>query len=127
MPKTTKRQLQLHHFIRDRLQLVSLPLYNEDDVVILEERDFNELMDLGLSLTWTLRHGVVWVRCNGRAISVARLILDLGSGQVVKYLDKNPTNLRRSNLVVSNGPSKHRARDNMEPSPLRYQIFHTYG
>ena len=53
----------------------------------------------------------VYVRNNGREVSIARLILDADKGQKVSYLDGDPTNLTRPNLIRLAGSSKFRARD----------------
>jgi hypothetical protein len=77
----------------------------------MEESDFNELIDLGLPVRWSLRNGVVWARSHGRHIGVARFLLDAKAGETVRYIDNDPTNLLRSNLVKTLGRSVYDARD----------------
>lgn len=44
-------------------------------------------------------------------LSVARVLVDAEPGEIVKYRDGNPLNLRLENLVKVKGPSKRRDRD----------------
>jgi hypothetical protein len=58
---------------------------------------------------------------------VARALLDAGAGQIVRYLDGNPLNLRSENLrlVAGNGAIK-RARDylrsNKNTKVISYEV-----
>jgi hypothetical protein len=44
-------------------------------------------------------------------LSVARVLVNAQAGEVVKYRDNNPLNLRSYNLIKLNGPSRRRDRD----------------
>ena len=51
-------------------------------------------------------------RASGSHVLVARVLLDAGPGDAIRYLDKNPLNLRRENLkLVSGGNGIRRDRD----------------
>jgi hypothetical protein len=64
-------------------------------------------MNLGISPYWKLSQGQV----KTEKLSIARLIVDADKGQKVQFLDRNPTNLRRENLVRARGGGLFRARD----------------
>lgn len=46
------------------------------------------------------RYAIMKARGNPRQLMVARVILDAGKGERVRFKDGNPFNLRRSNLSV---------------------------
>lgn len=80
--------------------LVFVPLANSDKAATLDANDFQSLMAKEVSPRWTLSQaGKVMT---GKNKTVARLICEAGKGQHVKYADEDPTNLRRSNLVLTN-------------------------
>jgi hypothetical protein len=80
--------------------LVTVPLSNSNRTVTLDAVDFESLMAKGISPRWKLSQaGKVMV---GNNHTVARLILDAGKGFRVRYLDNDPTNLRRTNLILAN-------------------------
>ena len=89
-----------------------LPLGNKrkSNAMILQ-KDFEELMSFGISPKWSYHLGHVWVWHNRRKLPIARLICDAGKGQKVVLVDKNPLNLKRDNLLLTIGTSKHRTRD----------------
>jgi len=100
----------------DGAPIVLVPLANHDRPAKLLAEDFDRLVAQGLPLAWTLNQatgGNAYVRCAtsavvGRLVTVARLILRVGRGRVVKYRDGDRLNLRRDNLWATNGPAKHR-------------------
>lgn len=94
--------------------IVLVPLASHPIPAQVDAEDFDRLIAQGVSLFWTLNWsgtGYPYVRCSnprvaGHLTTVARLILNVGPGRVVKYRDGNRLNLRRSNLWVANGPAK---------------------
>ena len=75
---------------------------------VLEERDFVELVQSGLSPAWRLiAQGYVAAHSTkpngGKNLSPARVLLSAGKGDLVFYLDNDKTNLRRSNLQLVKG------------------------
>ena len=79
--------------------------------------DYETLMELGLSGNWFAIPPANYVsvsakRGPGRKVLVARVLLDAGEGEVVKFLDGNPLNMRRDNLAVV--PSKLGSRRDRE-------------
>lgn len=81
----------------------------------IDTPDLAFLLSLGCSTSWRLLPtGYVAASersATGRSIGVARALLDAGPGTVVKHLDGDKLNLRRSNLVLIPGYSKRRDRD----------------
>jgi hypothetical protein len=78
---------------------VIVPLAHSDKTATVDAADFETLMARGVSPRWKLSQaGKVMVGANK---TVARLIANAQRGQWVKYLDSDPTNLRRSNLILS--------------------------
>ena len=70
---------------------------------IVEKDDYSFLQRLGLSCTWTINNGYVQAPCKkvkGHSLYVARVLLDAMPGQTMRYRDKNPLNLTRSNLLL---------------------------
>ncbi len=97
--------------------IVLVPLANHSEPAIVDVSTFDRLMAEGFSDQWTFnqfingyrRYG--FVRCtnnkvHGRLSTIARLVTDASPGQVVKYRDRNPLNLRRYNLTLKNGNAK---------------------
>ena len=70
-----------------------------------------ELIRLGVNMKWKLANGAVWSQMNNRKVSVARLICDAGVNQRVLFLDRDPLNMLRENMVLAPGVGKYRARD----------------
>lgn len=93
-------------------EIIRVPLAKAIGMAVLDAADFDQLMALGLSPHWylngTTTHGYVRAGLNtrGKGVGVARVILGVGSGRIVKYRDGDPTNLIRSNLVVAKGAAK---------------------
>src|SRR5947209_6839988 len=98
-----------HSKDHDGLRIVSVPLNNVDKQVILDEEEFDLLMSLCLDPWWRLSANLV-VR---GTIPIARIILDAKKGEKVQYLDGNPLNLRRSNLIKTIGGGKSSTRDKL--------------
>jgi hypothetical protein len=98
----------------DGRAVVAVPLANEAGTAIVDAGDYDRLEALGLSPSWYL-NGADRSRCYVRAaindgrgnnVAVARIIVDAGPGQIVRYRDGDTTNLRRDNLLVRRGQSK---------------------
>lgn len=64
--------------------------------------DYVLLMSLGLSSNWlALNSGnYVYTSTKHGQIIIARVLLDAKPGQIVRYLDSDPMNLKRENLVL---------------------------
>jgi hypothetical protein len=94
-------------------EIALVPLFNSRKKAAIYIEDYNELLAMGVPTRWRLVYGVLKVRLPGqRADSfLARLLLDCGPGQIVRFKDRNKTNLRRDNLVIAPGQGKYRARD----------------
>jgi hypothetical protein len=93
-------------------KILIMPVSNSPRKKIkITEDDYNELAELGVGLPWLWALNQVWVRCGGRNLAVARLLLDAGKGEVISYLDQDTRNLVRSNLVRGPGNGKYRTRD----------------
>jgi hypothetical protein len=96
--------------------LISVVNKRETKVALLYKEDFDSLLALGVSPYWCApndkQSNVLVAGVGKRKIGVARLLLDAGNGQIVKYKDGNPLNLKRENLeLVANGRGKTRDRD----------------
>lgn len=80
--------------------------------------DFDFLVKLGLSPNWSSYKNVTGNYVTASAVDtpskhvlVARVLMDAGAGQVVRYADGNPLNMRRENLrLVHSAKGKTRAR-----------------
>ena len=103
------------HFKENNRKLVSVPIAGKPKwKAVLYEQDFNDLMTLGISPKWKLLHNQVIVRNNNRNIAISRLIRHAGVRERVVCLDDDPCNLRRDNLVLTEGGSaKYEARSNI--------------
>ena len=89
--------------------IVCVPLPDGTREAVCDAADYDALAARGLVSGWTYNsagrrgygHGYVRCRCTrlGRSLeTVARLIVDVGSGYMIRYRDGNPLNLRRHNL-----------------------------
>lgn len=98
----------------DGAALVLVPLANHAEPAILDARDFDALMAARYSPLWTFNdtgNGKRYVRVRdsrmrGHLVLVARLITAAGRGRIVRYRDANPLNLRRSNLLLTQGRTR---------------------
>lgn len=108
--------------IQEGARVVARVSLGRDPVLKAEiwKDDLDFLIRLGVSSNWTaaVSGGQYYVRANARnnppsnKVLVARALLDAGPGQIVKYVDGNPLNLRRENLrLVANKGAIKRARD----------------
>ena len=108
--------VRVKHHSENGRKLVSV-LLRDGEICILEKQDFDELIRLGVPATWRFFLGNVIVSLNKKNVQIARLLLDLDRGRSIKYLNGNRLDLRRSNLIVTNGKSKVRDRSLL---PHRY-------
>lgn len=108
------------------LALVPLGRGGSKGLATIAEEDLALLQELGLSLSWNRMAGTGAVTSPARKASnsyvqVARVLLDLGPGENVVYLDRDPTNLLRSNLDVNtNGHAIRRDRDFLSPNSKKW-------
>lgn len=116
-------QIEITHFLdEDGSPLVSVPLTNAEASVTLYEADFNSLHQSGLDPRWRLSMGQVIERGRGR-VSVARLVANAKKGDKIQYLDRNPCNLKRDNLVTAEGNAKSNAMDKLDLSNRSHQFL----
>lgn len=106
--------------------LVSLGRNGEKGSAIIEEGDLSFMVnELGLSLRWNriAKTGAVVApagNASGGSIQVSRVLLDLGPGENVRYLNSDPTDLRRENLAINyDGWATRRDRDYLTPKVNR--------
>jgi hypothetical protein len=71
---------------------------------------------------------MVWCRNNYKDVNIARLLLNLDAGKVVRYRNGNGLDLTRGNLLVVNCMSKYRTRALMKRGnpKQRCEIKHIY-
>ena len=81
----------------------------------VDAKDYHTMIEGGLTTKWNAnsngKWGKLYVRCSvtgvhGRKVSVARVILGLSKGQVVKYKNDDTLDLTRQNLIIGNGRAK---------------------
>lgn len=99
----------------DGAPIAVIPLANGGTAKMLAA-DWQKWSRLGLPTRWTLNptgHGRAYVRAartraSGCLITPARVLLDAGRAQIVRYRDGDTSNLRRDNLYLASGPAKRR-------------------
>lgn len=94
-------------------KIVVVPLSNSYLKAKLYEKDFAELVEFGAGLPWKFTQGQVVVRNNNKNVNVGRLIVDADKGAKISFVDGNPVNLCKSNLIRIAGSAKYRARDQL--------------
>lgn len=110
----------------DGREIVTVPLHGKGEAT-LYEKDFRFLLQLGLSTAWNkLPNGYVTASCYcapGRSVQVARVLLNAGPQQRVRYIDGDLTNLRSGNLILLSGGSATRwDRDFVKPSKISGRV-----
>lgn len=102
-----------HFTDTDGAACVRLPLAGDAGSVILDRDDFDALTAQGLTANWCFNRagkrafGYVRAGYRGEFRTVARLVVQAGKGEHVRYRDGNPFNLRHENLeVVAGGVAK---------------------
>jgi hypothetical protein len=120
-------KVTVKHYAKNNKSLVDVPL-GRGGFATIEEKDFNELMKLGVSPVWRVKDDTICVSVGRNSIPIGRILLSLDKGQCLRYLDHDSKNLVRSNLVVKNGMSKYNARDMLtdEFKNHRHEIIHEY-
>jgi hypothetical protein len=91
--------------------ICKVPIANFPGYATLYQEDLEELLTLGVSMEWKFSNGTVWAGSGKKRVSVARLIADAGERQSVMFIDRNPFNMLRENMALSEGRAKYRARD----------------
>ncbi|TYR33703.1 hypothetical protein FY036_06505 [Mesorhizobium microcysteis] len=105
--------------------LVPLGRKGEKGTAIILDEDLALLESLGLSMRWNrhTRTGIVVAptsASSGGSVQVARVLLDLGPGQNIRYRNGDPTDLRRDNLEIKpEGNAIRRDRDYLTPKEKR--------
>lgn len=100
------------------------PEGNKGNAILCRD-DLLFLHSLGLSIKWNRlsKIGYVTAPCafvRGGHLLPARVLLNAGPRQTVRYKDGDPTNLRRSNLSLEEGGwAKRRDRDYLRPERRR--------
>ncbi len=133
------KQIIVKHRVVDGKPVVEVPLDlrkgDEGGYCIMDEDAFDLLLQLSIPPILTYKQGCVWCRSKAPQryskmdnIAVARIIADCGKNQCVRYLDKNPKNLTRGNIVVLGGMSLYRARDRISKvfPPKQYELIHIH-
>jgi hypothetical protein len=120
------RHLLIEHFQEDGQELLRIPLNGSDRHAVISQDDFDMLMILGVSPIWSLIGEGITTRNQMKTLSVSRLLKDAGKNEHVKFLDSDPTNLRQDNMIITNGSSKYRTREQFVPEfpRRRYQLKH---
>lgn len=123
--------LEIQHYIDENGDpIVSVPLPNTSKKVHLFQSDFITLVEMGLSPRWRLINGHIAEA--GTRLNVTRLVADVSKGEIVQLKDNDPCNLKRSNLIISDGQGRYNARDRLSQrqrtyKKLRIQLKHTYS
>ena len=96
------------------IKAISLPGGETPNEAVVDLDDFSFLMKLGLSVARRIGSGYVVApssKSPSGYVSVARVLTDAGPGQIVRYLDGDRFNLRRSNLALEDGHGRRATRD----------------
>jgi hypothetical protein len=121
------RTVKVRHYSLDGLKLVDITL-RDGEVCTLEQADFEELLKSGTPAAWKMFLNNVAVSLNKKNVQIARLLLDPDTGRSIRYLDGNPLNLRKDNLIVTNGRSRFRDRKLLphKYTGKRVKLSHVY-
>lgn len=92
-------------------ELVKSSVNGKEDIIAEMWRDDYDFLvhTLKLNPNWTSpynRSNVLAIGITNSKISVARCLLDADVGQIVRYKDGNPLNLRRENLLLMDGDKR---------------------
>ena len=93
-----------NHPITIGTPIVLVPLKDGDNppYAILNQSDWDTLMDIGCTEIWNINKDgnvALWAAKAKSNVAVARLIMDAGPGEGVYHKDHNKLNLRKPNLV----------------------------
>lgn len=93
------------YITEDGKDLAIVPLGpNQHKVAMIYKEDYEFLMKLGVSQAWNTlnKGGYVYAASHERGkatpVMIGRILLNAKKGQHVKYLDGDPSNLRRENM-----------------------------
>jgi hypothetical protein len=114
----------IHSLDDDGEPVVTVSLTNTDKKAVLYQEDYNKLIEQGLDPRWKFLQNRVVLR-GERKIAISRLIMKAGKGDIIKYLDWNPLNLKRTNLMVAKGAGKSTAK--LSPHNRTYQLLKQKG
>jgi hypothetical protein len=89
--------------------IVLVPLKDGDNppYAILNQTDWDTLMDIGCSEIWHINKDgnvALWAAKAHVCVAVSRLIMDAGPGESIYHKNRDKLNLRKTNLVVSETP-----------------------
>jgi hypothetical protein len=102
-------------FKEDGVLLVAIPMKATDQKLIMERADFEALLTLGVNPIFRYVQEIVITRNQCKSLSVVRLLLDVVAGEHVRFKNGLSYDLRRTNLIVTKGPSKYRTREQLKP------------
>lgn len=116
MPPMTKRTRRIPTYAidHDKQAIVLVPLANHHEPAKLFPEDFHRLMEWGYSDQWVYNRagtGHPYVRCSSSRVAgahetVARVLVNPGTGHIVQYHDGDRLNLRADNLYTNKGYAK---------------------
>ena len=105
----------------DGQQLVHIALANSNQRATLYAEDYQRLMDAGFSPSWQYtrnKSGSAYVTvgaCTHKGVDClvpfSRLVAMAEAGQMVRYRDGNPLNMRAANLKLETGTARYSAAD----------------
>ncbi len=100
-----------------------IPLGKSRKYAPIYQEDYELLRELGIGKTWNDGlYSYVSAYCPnipGSRVIVARVLLNAGEGQTVRYLDGDRTNLRRENLILmKDSRAKRRDRDYLDKKEI---------
>lgn len=107
--------------------IVQMPLAG-GAVATVDADSFDHYAAPGRSTQWCLMgdgkgnaYVGVWLPSAKTTVMVARLLLDAPRGKVIRFHDRNPLNLQRSNLYLDAGFAKQREKDVAQSAELDEQ------
>jgi hypothetical protein len=115
----------------DRNGLVSIPLSNSERMVTMSEDDYNMLINLEVTFPWLLRQDAIYFKSGTSYINIGRLILDCSPGFKTSFIDADPCNMRRDNMLLLKGSSKTSARSEINKTAIqskrqKIEVRHLY-
>jgi hypothetical protein len=114
------KERQTETIIENGRELIKVPLGRTDKHCYVYKEDREFLRRLGLSMNWNVSpQGYVTAACSNSSngyVLVARILMNAGRGQQVKYKDGDALNLRTENLYVTQSKGAlRRDRDFVRP------------
>jgi hypothetical protein len=123
------KTIQIKHWADDAgHKLVTIPC-GKDTSCVMDEDGLEELLALGVTPKFIFKDNVVALRMRQKQVGIPRLLCDCNAGQHIRYLDANPLNLRKSNLLRINGGSRYNARAQLLKRPFpktQFLLEHIY-